>query len=326
MEIVCFGIREFEIPFFNDISTKRNYKFILHTTFLTDDIVTLSKGYEIIMIRGNCFLGTDAMQQLHNNGIKIILSRSVGYNHLDIQTCKKNNLEVLRVPSYSPNAIAELAVTKAMMLLRNVCYTVNRTSKLDFTIDSQMFSREIRNCTVGIIGCGQIGYTAAKLFSGLGANVIVYNRSKKLDVNYVSLDELLEKSDVISIHMPYFKDENHHFINKEVINKMKHDAILVNTSRGDLINTDDLLCALEGKRLYGAALDVIENENDLFFKKHDKVESELHQRIINLYPKLIITPHVGASTDEALRNMIDYSLDNLEEFYSTKSCKNSLIK
>lgn len=323
MEIVCFGVREFEIPFFNEIGKKNNYEFILHTTFQTEDIVSLSKGYDAIIVRGNCFINKEAVIKLHSQGLKYILGRSVGYNHLDVVTCKELGIKICNIPSYSPNAIAELAVSLSMMLLRNTAYIVNRTSKKDFRIDNQMFSREVRNCTVGIIGCGKIGYTCAKLFSGLGANVICYNRSRNLDVNYVELEELVKTSDIISIHMPYFKDTNHHFINKELISKMKNDVIIVNTARGDLINTNDLLEALETNRIYGAALDVLENENDFFFKEHTKL-SEFHQRIVDLYPKLLITPHVGASTDEALRNMIELSIENYEEYLSTGDCRNSL--
>ncbi len=322
-EVVCFGVREFEIPYFNEIGKKNGYNFILHSTFQTNDIIELSKGYDAIMVRGNCFLNNDAMTTLYANGLKYVLSRSVGYNNLDVVTCKKLGIKICNVPSYSPNAIAELAVSLAMMLLRNTAYTVNKTSNKDFRIDSQIFSREIRNCTVGIVGCGNIGYTTAKLFSGLGANVIVYNRSKKLDVNYVSLDELISTSDIISIHMPYFKDENHHFVNKDFINKMKSDSILINTARGDLIDTLALVEALEDNKIYGCALDVLEQENELFFKKHDNL-NDLHNRIVNLYPKLLITPHIGASTDEALRNMIEYSIKNYEEYLETGDCVNSL--
>ncbi len=322
-DVVCFGVREFEIPFFQELGIKHNYNFILHSTFQTNDIVELSRGYDAIMVRGNCFIDKEAMIKLHKQGLKYVLGRSVGYNHLDVVTCKELGMNICNIPSYSPNAIAELAVTLSMMILRNTAYTVNRTSNKDFRIDNQMFSREVRNCTVGIIGCGHIGYTTAKLFKGLGANVIVYNRSKNKDVNYVELDELVKTSDIISIHMPYFKDSNHHFVNKDFISKMKSDAIIINTSRGDLIDTLELVKALEENKIYGAGLDVLEGENDFFFKKHDVV-SDLHQRIINLYPKLLITPHVGASTDEALRNMIELSIENYNEYLETGNCKNSL--
>lgn len=322
-KIVCFGVREFEIPYFNEIGNEKGIEFILHSTFQTNDIVELSDGYEAIIVRGNCFIDHEAMIKLNNQGMKYILGRSVGYNHLDVKTCKELGMKICNVPSYSPNAIGELAVTLAMMLLRNTAYTVNRTSNKDFRIDNQMFSREIRKSTVGIIGCGHIGYTTAKLFEGLGANVIVYNRSQKKDVKYVSLDELVEKSDIISIHMPYFKEKNHHFINKELIEKMKNNVIVVNTARGDLINTNDLLDALENNKIYGAALDVLEGENDFFFKKHEEL-SDFHQRIVDLYPKLLVTPHVGASTEEALKNMIEFSIENYEEYLKTGDCKNSL--
>lgn len=322
--VVCFGVRDFEIPYFKELGDKHNYNFILHSTFQTNDIVELSNGYDAIMVRGNCFIDKEAMIKLHSQGLKYILGRSVGYNHLDVVACKELGMNICNVGSYSPNAIAELALTLAMMLLRNTAYTVDRTKNKDFRIDNQMFSREVRKCTVGIIGCGHIGYTTAKLFEGLGANVIVYNRSKNKDVKYVELDELVKTSDIISIHMPYFKDVNHHFVNKDFICKMKNDAIIINTARGDLIDTVELVKALEEDRLYGAALDVLEGENDFFFKIHDDLVG-IHKRMIDLFPKLLITPHVGASTDEALRNMIELSVENYNEYLSTGNCKNSLL-
>lgn len=322
--IISFGTREFEIPYFKEIGDKYNYNFKLESTFNTEDIITLSKGFKVIMVRGNCNLNSNAMKELYNNGVEIILSRSVGYNHLDVNTCDEIGLKIFRVVSYSPNAIAELALTLAMSLLRNVSYTLNKTSQKDFTIDNQMFSREIRNCTVGVIGCGKIGYTTANLFKGLGAKVIGFDRSKRNEMDYVELDYLIRNSDVISIHVPAHK-ENYHLVNKEFISKMKKDAILINTSRGELVNIEELVVSLENNGLYGAALDVLENENNFFFKKHDELIG-IYKRINNLYPKLLITPHVGASTDEALRNMIEISINNLEEYLSTGKCSNSLTK
>ena len=169
-------------------------------------------------------------------------------------------MEVARVPSYSPNAIAELSLTLAMMLLRNTAYTTNRTSFKNFIVDSQMFSREIRNCTVGVIGTGKIGLTEAKLFKGLGAKVIGYDvfesDAAKEVLEFKSLDALLAESDIVSIHVPYFPGKNDKMINAEFLSKMKEDAILINTARGELQDNEAILEALETNQIGAFGTDV----------------------------------------------------------------------
>ncbi len=330
-QILCFGVREYEMPFFNELGVKYNFDLKLEAPFLTNDNYELSLGAEIVMVRGNCFLNESSITKMHEKGLRYLLTRTVGYNHIDIEACKKLGIEVAYVPGYSPNAIAELAVSLAMMLLRNTAYMVNLSRQKDFRVTNQMFSREIRNCKVGIIGCGKIGLTAAKLFKGLGAEVLGYDvfqsDAAKEVVTFVELDELIKSSDIISLHMPHIKGVNDHMVNEEFISKMKDNAIFINTARGELMDLNAIVTALENNKLYGAGLDVIENEKELFFKKFEgKIENELYERAVNLFPKLLFTPHVGSSTDEALTNMIEISLQNMVEYLDTNTCKNSLIK
>lgn len=330
-EIICFGVRDYEVPFFQDLGKKYNYNLKLETPFLTNENFELALNNECVMVRGNCFLNRDSITKLNQSGMKFLLTRTVGYNHIDLEACKDLGVEVAYVPGYSPNAIAELAVSLAMMLLRNTAYMVNLSRQRDFRVDSQMFSREIRNCTVGIIGCGKIGFTAATLFKGLGANVIAYDvyqsDAAKEVVTFVELDELIKNSDVISLHMPHIKGVNDHLVNAEFINKMKPNSIVVNTARGELVDLEAVVSALENNKLAGAGIDVVENEKELFFQKFEgEISNKLHERVVQLYPKLLVTPHVGSSTDEALINMIEISLQNMDEYLNNNGCKNSLIK
>ena len=233
------------------------------------------------------------------------------------------------MPFYSPNAIAELALTLAMTLLRNVTYTGNKTKDKNFIVDKQMFSREVRNCTVGVLGLGRIGMTAARLFKGLGANVIGFDIFPKTGVEDIvtqmSMDEVLAKSDIITLHAPYIK-ENGKIITKETIAKMKDDAILINTGRGELVDTDALVEALENGKLYGAGIDTLDNEVEIFFKDFNgkTLPVPAFEKLINMYPKVIITPHVGSYTDEAALNMIETTFDNLKEYVETGDCKNKI--
>ncbi len=330
-EMICFGVRDYEVPFFNQLGEKYGYTLKLEEPFLTNDNFQLALNNEIVMVRGNCFLNEDSITKLHASGLKYLLTRTVGYNHIDINACKKLGVEVAYVPGYSPNAIAELALSLAMMLLRNTAYTVDLTRQKDFRVTSQMFSREVRNCTVGVIGCGRIGLTSATLFKGLGANVLGYDvyqsDAAKEVVSFVELEELIKNSDIITLHMPHIKGVNDHLVNAEFISKMKDNAILVNTARGELVDLNAVVSALENNKLYGAGIDVIENEKEVFFQKFDgKIGNDLYDRASALFPKLLFTPHVGASTDEALTNMIEISIQNMEEYLTTNTCKNSLTK
>lgn len=331
--IACFGVREYEIPYFKELGEKYDYKLDLFPQFLNTSNYSDALNYECVMVRGNCVVDKESMKDLKEHGLKYYLTRTAGYNHVDISACKELGIESAFVPGYSPSAISELALTLAMMLLRNTAYMVDYTHKGNFKVTNQMFSREVRGCTVGILGCGKIGRTTAKLFNGLGAKVIGYdlfeNEEAKSYLTYVDLSTLIKESDIICVHMAYIKGENDKFINKEFINNMKDNSILVNVARGEVLDLDAALEAIENGHLAGLGIDVIDNEKTLFFKNFDdpsKMDTPQHQKLIDLYPRVLITPHVGSSTDKALIDMIEISLKNMDEYLLTGKCKNSLIK
>ena len=302
VKLVCYGVRETEVPFFEEINKKFGYDIKLVLSGLNDENVKEAMGAEAIMVRGGC-------------------------------KADRQNLELLkaaRVPGYSPNAISELALSLAMMLLRHTAYTVNRTKDKNFTIDSFMFSKEIRNCTVVVLGAGRIGLTTAKLFKGLGARVIAYDVFQsdvaKEIVEFMELDQVLAEADIISVHMPYIQGVNERMINYEFIAKMKDNVILVNTSRGEVQDTEAIIRAIESGKLGGFGTDVLENEYDVFFKDltGQALEDKTKEKLISLYPKVLVTPHIGSYTDEALTNMIEYSYENLREYLNDGTCKNSI--
>ncbi len=330
VKLVCYGVRKTEVKYFEEINKKFGYELILIEDYLTHDNVETAYGAEAVMVRGNCVCDERNLKLMQDNGMKYLLTRTVGFDHIDLDAVKKLGIPCARVPGYSPNAIAELAVTLAMMLLRHTAYAVDRTSKKNFIVDPFMFSKEIRNCTVGIIGAGRIGLTAARLFKGLGARVVAYDvfqsDAAKEVVEFMELDQLLAESDVISMHMPYIKGSNDHMINKDLIAKMKDGAIIINTGRGEVQDVNDILDAIESGKLGGFGTDVIEYESDLFFQdlSGQELKQEMHQRIVDLYPRVLITPHVGSYTDEALCNMIEFSYENLKDMLDNKECKNRL--
>lgn len=331
-KIICFGVREYEIPTFDELGKKYNYELIYRPQYINNDNRSDAYGYEIVMIRGNCFLNRDSLIDLQNLGLKTILTRTAGFNHLDVKACKELGINAAYAPGYSPNAISELTLTLAMSLLRNVAYATERTSKGNFLVTNQMFSREVRSCTVGILGCGKIGRTTAKLFKGLGAQVVGYDpypcdEGREI-LEYVTLDELAAKSDIVCCHLPYIKGVNEDFVGRDFISKMRDHSILINTARGECMDFEAAVEAVKSGKLDGLGLDVVKNEKSLFFKDHtgEKLSDSVHEQLLELYPKVLITPHVGSASNLALRDMIEFSLKNMDEILEKGTCKFTLIK
>lgn len=331
MKVLCYGVREVELPFFEKINEKFHFDITCVSEYLnTKETAYLAKGFDCVILRGNCWATKENLDIYKELGVQYVLTRTVGVNHIDVPYAKKLGFKLGYVPFYSPNAIAELAVTDAMMLLRNMAYTVNKTSQKDFRVDAQMFSKEIRNCTVGVVGIGRIGLTAATLFKGLGANVLAYDAFPKTGVEHiciqVSLDELLANSDIVSVHAPYIK-ENGKVITKEFIAKMKDGAILINTARGELQDINAIIEAVESGHLAGVGLDTLENESEIFFKdlKGQTLPTPEFEKLVALYPKVLLSPHIGSYTDEAVSNMIETSFENLKEYIETGKCKNDIV-
>lgn len=330
-KIVCFGVRDYEIPTFDQLGKKYDYDLVLRKEYLNDSCVELAKGFEVVMVRGNCAISKENYKYLKDNGLKYYLTRTAGYNHVDIQACKEYGIEAAFVPGYSPSAISELALSLTMSLLRNTQYSADKSSKLDFKVTDTMFSKEIRSSVVGIIGCGRIGLTTAKIFKGIGARVLGYDKFKKDTdlVEYVSMDKLLKESDVVILHAAYIKGENDNLIGEKEIQSMKKGSILVNVARGELLDNAAALKGLKEGILAGLGLDVIANEKDLFnhsFKDISEIKDKNIAKLISLYPKVLITPHVASATLDALVDMVEVSLQNMDEYLTTNKCKNSLIK
>ena len=329
MKVACYGASTLESKLLKELNIY-NYDLKLIEKNLEKNNVCDANNADAVLVRGNCNVDATNIKALKACGVKYILTRSAGYNHINLQEAKKANILVARVPIYSPNAIAELAVTLSLMLLRHTAYTTYKTSKKDFTIDEFMYSKELRNCTVGIIGVGNIGQVSAKLFKGFGAKVVGYDiapsASTKEYLEFLELEELLNISDIVSVHVPYVRGVNDKFINKNFLAQMKKSAILINTSRGAIQDEKAILEAIEQNNIEAYGSDVLNNEVDFFRKdmQGKKLDDTL-EKLISYYPRVLITPHIGAYTDTATTNLISISFDNLNEFLTMGFCQNQMF-
>ncbi len=307
-------------------------KIDLCTEALSEDTVCKSKGYDGIAIQQTNSIGGEIVYStLKKYGIKQIASRTAGVDMIDLNLASANDILVTNVPAYSPNAIAELAVTHTMNLLRNIKTINKRIAFGDYRWSADLIAKEIRSITVGIVGTGKIGSTSAKLFKGLGANVIGYDAypNKKLEDEGIltyknSLEDLLKESDVVSLHTPLIESTKH-MINKNNLKYMKPDAFIVNTSRGGVINTKDLIEALEQNKIAGAALDAFENEGLFLNKVIDptKIPDPQLDKLLKM-DQVLITHHVGFFTTTAVQNMVDTSLDSVVEVLKTNDSINKV--
>ncbi len=331
MKMISYGVRPVEEDFFNKLNTF-GYDLELVPALLNDDNVELAKGFDCVMLRGNCKADKTNLTKFKEYGVEYILTRTVGYDHIDLQAVKDLGFKLCaRVPAYSPTAISELAVSMALGLSRKTFDMVAHAANKDFVAHDSFFAKEVRHSTVGIIGTGRIGLCSARAFLGMGAKVLGTDPypSKEAEelLTMTDLDTLLKESDIVLLHSPYFKDSNHHLVNKDFLSKMKDGSILVNTARGELIDITAVLDAIESNKLYGVGLDVLEGEKEFFFKNltGTTLSNPVIEKLVSYYPRVIFSPHLGSFTDEALTNMIEISYQNLEEFLKEGSCKNTII-
>lgn len=328
MKVACFGVREVERPIFEKYNKSYKYELSLNSESLSMDTIKLIKGHDAIICRASDKITKDVIDAIKKEGIKYLLTRTVGIDHIDVNYAKEQGLMLARVPSYSPTAIAEVAVCMALMLSRKTLHFAYKATQKDFSFDNFGFAQEYKNSTVGILGTGKIGYETAKMFKGLGAKVIGYdpfpNDKAKEILQYKKLDKVLAESDIISIHIPFIKGKNEKMINKEFISKMKDGSILINCSRGQIQDDKAILSAIKSKKLAGAGLDVLYDEKQYFGKKLKTIEDKTVQGLIDLYPRVLVTPHIGSYTDEAVANMVEISYANLKEYIKTKDCKNKI--
>ena len=310
MRIAFFSTKPYDRIWFEPMG--KDYGFDIHFIELpfTEETVFLAKGHDAVCIFVNDYVNKAMIDELCRMGIKALLLRSAGFNNVDIGAAK-GRLPVLRVPSYSPEAVAEYALAMLMTVNRRTHKAYNRTRDFNMTI-SGLMGTDLNHKVAGVIGTGKIGQAMIRIFHGFDMQVLAYDPypNPELDVKYVELSELLEKSDFISLHCPLTEDTKH-IINSDAIARMKDGVFLVNTSRGALVDTEALIDGLKKNKFGGVGLDVYEEEEGLFFedKSEDVMQDENLARLMT-FPNVLVTSHMGFFTVEAMQAIASETLEN----------------
>ncbi len=320
MKILFYGTKNYEKEVFEKhCKDKKDLEIVYLQSEFDYQTARLSNGYDAICIFVNTEVDARSVKRLKENQVKLILLRCAGYNNVDLQACRQENICVMRVPNYSPQAVAEMAMGLALAVNRKIHKAYIKVRENNFALTG-LSGFNFYGKTAGIVGAGKIGLAMAKICNGFGMKVIAYDKypQKSNDIEYVDLPELLKRSDLISLHCPLIGD-TYHLINEETIAMMKDGVILVNTSRGGLIKTDDLIKGIRDKKFFGVALDVYEEEDDYVFEnlEDDILEHSTTARLLS-FPNVIVTSHQGFLTQEALNAIAETTIDNAISFQCGK--------
>ena len=328
IKLAFFDAKPYDMESFDRLNEIFNFNIKYFTNRLSIDTIFQTIGYDAVCGFVNDDFSKDVNNKLIDNNIKLLALRCAGYNNVDLKSVF-GKIHVVRVPAYSPYAVAEHSVALMLSLNRNIHKAYSRTRDNNFNI-SGLMGFDMFGKTAGIIGAGKIGRILTTILKGFGMEVFLFDNKRDIEFEkaagckYVDLDTLYKLSDVISLHCPLTKD-TFHLINKESINKMKTGVMIINTGRGQLINTRDLIAALKSQKIGYAGLDVYEEESDYFFEDFSAtfINDDILARLLS-FPNVIITSHQGFFTKEAIYNIANTTLANIKEYFSDGKLSNEI--
>ena len=330
-KIAFFDTRSYDKEAFTKENEKFGYEIDFFDFKLNEKTALTAKGFDAVCVFVNDVVNADVISILKNCGIKIILLRCAGFNNVDLAAAEKACIQVVRVPAYSPHAVAEHGAALLLSLTRHIPQAYLRTKTVNFNIEG-LTGRDLFGLTAGVFGTGKIGQCMADILKGFGMKVICYDPfpnekwAKEKGFSYVDIDTIFKESDVLSFHCP-LTDETYHIVNHDNMKKMKSDAVIINTGRGALIDTKALVHALKHKHIGGAALDVYEEESAFFFKdcSAEIIADDILARLLT-FPNVLITGHQAFLTTTALSNIAEVTLNNFSSFLSGKELVNKVQK
>lgn len=305
MKIFAYALREFdEKEFFEKYSKELDCEYGYSTEYPNPENVELARGYDAISATP-CNLDADMLNRFYAVGVRYIATRSIGVDHIDLAHAKELGMGVCHV-SYAPETVADYSIMLMLMCCRNICHILERSKVQDYTLKGKM-GRDICDCTVGVIGAGQIGKTVIRHLSAFGCRILAYDlypdKETAKIAEYVSLEEIYKQADIITLHAPATA-ENYHLLNADAFAKMKQNVIIVNTARGTLIDTEALITSIENGKIGHAALDVLEQENGLYYaNRMGEPISNHDMAILRSFPNVILSPHTAFYTEKVVRDM-----------------------
>jgi len=327
--IAFFDTKPYDSASFDEHNKDFGFDIYYYEAQLNKDNAVLAKGSEIVCAFVNATIDAEVLDILAKNGVKLVALRSAGFNNVDLKAAAKRNIKVVRVPAYSPYAVAEHTLALMLTLNRKTHKAYSRTREGNFALHGLM-GFDMCGKTAGIIGTGKIAKILIRTLRAMGMQVLAYDLypdtdfSKETDITYTNLGNLYRKSDIISLHCPLTK-ETEHLINHEAIAKMKEGVMIINTGRGKLIDTKSLIKGLKSKKIGFAGLDVYEEEEEYFFEDMSDfvMDDDMLARLLS-FNNVIVTSHQGFFTKEALSNIAQTTLENIKEFVDGKMLSNEV--
>jgi D-specific alpha-keto acid dehydrogenase len=316
MGITIYGCGGDEVVLFREMAPRFGVMPTITDAAVSEGNIGLASGNRCISVGHKTQITNSTLLALSQVGVRYISTRSIGYNHINVKCAESVGISVENV-SYSPDSVADYTLMLMLMAVRNAKSIISRADIHDFRLND-VRGKELRDMTVGVIGTGRIGAAVMDRLRGFGCRILAYDHRPKTSADYVSLDELLQQSDIVTLHTPLSAETNH-LLNRQRIGQMKQDAFIINTGRGALLDTEALIQALESGKLGGAALDVIEGEEGAFYFDCRKkpIESKLLLRLQEL-PNVLITPHTAYHTEHALSDTVENTIINCLKFERRK--------
>ena len=328
MKIAFFDTKPYDKPSFDKYGKEYGIDFKYFETKLNEDTVELAHGYDGVCVFVNDTVNAAVIDRLEEMNVRMLALRCAGFNNVDMKHAF-GRLHVFRVPAYSPYAVAEHTMALLLTSIRRIHKAYIRSRDFNFSL-SGLTGFDLHGKTVGVIGTGKIGRVFVDICRGFGMNVLAFDKypAEGLDngdtIRYTDLEELFSKSDIISLHCP-LTDETHHIIDEDAIEKCKKGVVILNTSRGALVDAQALLEGIKSRKIGAACLDVYEEESDLFFEDNSGhiLDDDILARLISM-PNVIVTSHQAFLTQEALENIAETTVRNLSVFSTTGQCENEL--
>ena len=328
MKVAFFSAKPYDRVSFKAVNDRYGHELVFFEPRLTSDTAALAEGFQAVCVFINDTLDAATLRAIAQTGTQVIALRCAGFNNVDLPAASELGMSVVRVPAYSPYAVAEHAVGLILTLNRKLYRAYNRVRDDNFELNG-LLGFDIHGKTVGVIGTGKIGYCFAKIMHGFGARLLAYDvhenpDCRDLGMAYQPLDEVLAQSDIISLHCPLLPS-THHMINAETLQLIKPGAMLVNTSRGGLIDTSAVIEALKSRRLGYFGADVYEQEEELFFQDYsDRIIQDDTFQLLQSFSNVVITAHQAFFTQEALTNIAETTLSNINDVEAGQECANAV--